>query len=51
MRLASHKLPIETKFIKRESTPDVTLGTPADAEETEETVSDIQEEAVATAPT
>lgn len=49
MRLASHKLPIQTKFIKRDASPDSVIQVPADAENTEETVSDIQDEAVVAA--
>lgn len=38
MRLASHKLPIETKFIKRVATPDVKIGPSAQEEDSERTL-------------
>jgi large subunit ribosomal protein L16 len=49
MRLASHKLPIETRFIKREAAPDVVQGTPEDSAEKEVTTSEVQDEAGTTA--
>ena len=46
MRLASHKLPIETKFIKRENKPEQKIGPTAMEEDSERTIAYEADEAV-----